>query len=51
MKHYNSPMTAIQPLHYSSVLCASGSSEAPDRVNSNIDIHGGGNSSDVAGAF
>ena len=45
MKHYNSPMTAIQPIYYSSVLCGSG------RVDSNIDIHGGDKSGDVTGAF
>ena len=51
MKRYNSPMTAIQPLHYSSVLCASGSSEAPVRVSSNTSVHGGENSGNQADAF
>jgi hypothetical protein len=49
MKRYNSPMTAIQPLNYSSVLCASGSSEAP--VRSNINVQGGDQSGNQADAF
>ena len=45
MKHYNSPIMAIQPIYHSSVLCGS------DRVSSNIGLSGGDQSGDVAGAF
>jgi hypothetical protein len=42
---YTTPCTYVQPIYHSSVLCGS------DRVDSNIDIHGGDNSGDVTQAF
>ena len=42
---YKTPCISIQPIYHSSVLCGS------DRVSSNVDIHGGDKSGDVADAF
>ena len=45
MKHYISPSVTEQFIQNLTILCGS------DRVGSNIDIHGGDNSGNVAGAF
>lgn len=46
-KQYFAPSTLEQFINNSGVLCASGG----DRVSSNVNIHGGDKSGDVADAF
>ena len=47
-KKYIVPSVLEQTIQYNGVLCASGE---PDKVKSNLDIHGGQNSGNAANAF